>query len=576
MASDDVEHRLQARRPSAGSSSARSQEAKAAADWSRLEMVKAEIAQLKDQLAEHGTRREKLTEQLQSARATEGEERQRLELSRTTEQEKRQQLRARFQKAVRSVVREQRAMAAIATPSPELHALANQLEDQLNSLHHQLHGLKFGQADRERGATKLQAWWRCILAKRVARCLRINHTMWQLLEAMNFAAMRIQSWHRATSIRRRWRSTIEVAMRDWRKSEEVRLQDQLRVVRVLQKAIRVYLAKKRMAKQLEAGGPQLIREATDETGAKMMRYVDNWRPAGEKRQLRDGMPQKDPELVKMEEAGLIPFYSNNATDTIRHRIGGPFALKIQRQLGVGQGAHLNRFFEDSTSPRSRDEPVAATELEDEASEGRAKAQAEDAQVMEAAEEPREGGARTSATPKLVRPFMFKTQAELLSEDNVLGANWDIYPEGLSEGFLKTLTYDLGPAPKKPPKKTRPKRLTCTKPLDALPTRTKKRAEARESAQAEADRIEAKVNALAAVAHLEHPMLEGLLSLPNIPMYPMKPMNPQPPPGPPPGRARPGLILLKEDCSWADATNFYHEGRTHRHSNGRSGTGWRVM
>ncbi|CAE7031365.1 aceE [Symbiodinium sp. CCMP2592] len=178
------------------------------------------------------------------------------------------------------------------------------------------------------------------------------------------------------------------------------------------------------------------------------------------------------------------------------------------------------------------------------------------------------------SPKLVRPFMFKGAAELLRDD--LGGNWEIYPQGLSDGLLKSLAFDMARAPKKP-SKSKPKRkpLTCTKPLEALPMRTEQRAAAREAAQAEADELEAKLKARASVAHLEHPMLESLLPLPNVPMHPRQPTQPKPPPGPPPGRTRPGLILYKdqEDCSWADATSFYHEG-SRRH--GRSSEGWRNM
>lgn len=548
-------------------------------------MLKDEMAQLRQLVRQHESRRGEISKELEKARQLEGEERRRLEESRITEQEKRLKLRARFQSAVRSVVREQRAMAAIATPSPDLVALGEQLEDQLYTLHHSLHSLKYGPVDREQGATKLQGWWRCILAKRVARCLRINCAIWRLRDRMVNSAVKIQSWYRGLKIRRKWQETLRQALRKQRKSDEIRLQNQIRVVRVLQKAIRVYLARRRLVRSLEAG-PQLLRESTDDSHSKNSRYVDNWRPAAEKRLLRERPPPEDRELAKMEEAGLIPFYSNVATNTIRHRIGGPHALKIQYQLGVGVGSHLNRHFEDAvseTSPRSTASPRASKPL-DAPKEVQAEVpgdlqteRKEEANPVSVAAEARESEIKAledRKSPKLVRPFMFKGAAELLRDD--LGGNWDIYPQGLSDGLLKSLAFDMARAPKKP-SKTKPKRkpLTCTKPLEALPMRTEQRAAAREAAQAEADELEAKLKARAAVAHLEHPMLESLLPLPNVPMHPRQPTQPKPPPGPPPGRARPGLILYKdqEDCSWADATSFYHEG-SRRH--GRSTEGWRNM
>ncbi|CAE7271384.1 aceE [Symbiodinium natans] len=120
-----------------------------------------------------------------------------------------------------------------------------------------------------RGATRLQAWWRCILAKRVARCLRINCTMWRILQTMVNASLKIQSWYRGLKIRRKWHETMRHALRKQRKSDEIRLQNQIRFARILQKAIRVYLAKRRLVRHLEAF-PTLAREITDESHGKLI------------------------------------------------------------------------------------------------------------------------------------------------------------------------------------------------------------------------------------------------------------------------------------------------------------------
>eukprot|EP00439_Symbiodinium_sp_Y106_P063117 s83_g9.t1 len=355
-------------------------------DWSRLNMLKDEMAQLRQLVRQHESRRGEISKELEKARQLEGEERRRLEESRITEQETGIGLRA--------------------------------CRDQLYTLHHSLHSLKYGPVDREQGATKLQGWWRCILAKRVARCLRINCAIWRLRDRMVNSAVKIQSWYRGLKIRRKWQETLRQALRKQRKSDEIRLQNQIRVVRVLQKAIRVYLARRRLVRSLEAG------------------YVDNWRPAAEKRLLRERPPPEDRELAKMEEAGLIPFYSNVATNTIRHRIGGPHALKIQYQLGVGDAV-------SETSPRSTASPRASKPL-DAPKEVQAEVpgdlqteRKEEANPVSVAAEARESEIKAledRKSPKLVRPFMFKGAAELLRDD--LGGNWDIYPQGLSDGLLK--------------------------------------------------------------------------------------------------------------------------------------------
>ncbi|CAJ1371229.1 unnamed protein product [Effrenium voratum] len=493
--------------------------------WSTLTMIQEEIEQLKPQLAQHAASREELLEQLHLAREKERQERQRLEESRLTEQEKRAKLRARLQGAVKKVVREQRAMKAIATPSPDIKELEGKLSEDLSGLRQQIHGLQYTQQDQERGATRIQTWWRTILAKRIARVLRISSTLWRLWQKMGRASVTIQRWFRAYVVRKMWHDTIEMILQRHRKSYQERLDHQIQMVKILQRGVRVYLAKKHLTSSLAA--PQ-----EEHRNAGSSKYVDNWRPASALRRVRDGQPAEELELVKMKEAGLIPFYSRT-TSTIRHRIGGPLALKIQHQLGVGAGAHLNR---EPREPERPDEP---------------------GEPGEPGEPEPEAGVKAE-TKQMLRPFLLKNQEEFAKE--VLGGSWDIYPEGLSQGFLQG---EL-PAAKKRPKAKR-KRLTCTKPLEASPMRTEQRALLREQAELSAQRAEA----MKAVSHLQHPLLEGLL--PNVPMH----VKPVPPAGPPTGRPRPsfGCGSFREDCSWADAKSFYEAGS--RRSSAAA-EGWRGM
>lgn len=501
-------------------------------------MIKAEIEELRPLLRQHQEQRQKLLQELGDARAVEQDAKRALELSRLTQQEKRRQLRKTLQNAVDKVIIEQRSMKALNTPSPELHVLEAKLNDDLRGLRHVIHGLKYSQEDQDRGAWRIQTWWRCILQARVRHLLRISNSMWELKNKVAKASLTIQRWYRASIVRAKWREVLDTAAMRRRKSLEARLEHQTKVVKVLQRAIRIYLAKRRLARKQE-DGVELVEDPRFEGSSK---YVDNWRPASERREVRDvrdGLPQEDLELTKMKDAGLIPFYSRTS-NTIRHRIGGPFALKIQFQLGVGLGR-----------------PDA-----EEVQEG----------VDEAA-----GDVPRPARPAPTKAMMKSLLSDVDPSCDSLGGNWEIYPQGLSQGFLESLTYDYNkiapssPVPRKPsPRKARrrPARpRPCTKPVEAAPLLTQRRAEQREHQQQEETAAMIKAEAIKAVAHLQHPLLEGLL--PNVPMH-VKAA----PPSAPPGRPRPsfGCGSFRQDCSW-DATSFYGSRRSETAGEGIS---WRHM
>lgn len=519
-------------------------------------MIKAEIEELRPLLRQHQEQRQKLLQELGDARAAEQDAKRALELSRLTQQEKRRQLRKTLKSAVDKVIIEQRSMKALATPSPELHVLEAKLNEDLRGLRRKIHGLKYSQEDQDQGAARIQSWWRCILAARVRRLLRISNSMWDLKNKVAKASLTIQRWYRASIVRVKWRAILDTAIMRRRKSLEARLEHQTKVVKVLQRAIRIYLAKKRLARKQE-DGVELVEDRRFEGSSK---YVDNWRPASERRDLRDardGLPAEDLELTKMKDAGLIPFYSRTS-NTIRHRIGGPFALKIQVQLGVGLGR-------PDPAPESPDQPQEAIE-----------AAAADLPLRPARPVP--SGATKAAVTKSLLSDSHSDPLDPLGDS--LGGNWEIYPQGLSQGFLESLTYDYNkiaptsPVPRKPsPRKARrrPARpRPCTKPVEAGPLLTQRRAEQREQQQQEETAAMIKAEAIKAVAHLQHPLLEGLL--PNVPMH----VNPAPPSAPLSGRPRPSFgcgSFRREDCSWSDATSFYGSRRS---ESAREGISWRHM
>ena len=97
-------------------------------------------------------------------------------------------------------------------------------------------------------------------------------------------------------------------------------------------------------------------------------------------QVKASPPRKAREFEKLEQAGLVPFYGSSAQQLIRHRIGGPTALRMQKRLVLGMGM---------------------------LSEGQGDSGEEDDEVDDA---------------ELDHPSML----------------WDVYPEGISAGFLDGL------------------------------------------------------------------------------------------------------------------------------------------
>lgn len=522
-------------------------------------MLRAEIEELRPLLQQHQEQRQKLLEELKDARDAEQEAKRILEQSRLTQQEKRRRLRKTLQQAVAKVIIEQRATKALTTPSPELHVLEAKLNEDLRGLRHKIHGLKYSQSDQTRGSVKIQSWWRCILAQRVHQMLRISNSIWSLKNKMAKASVTIQRWFRAFVVRVKWKNVVEVAAQRRRKFLEERLEHQTKAVKLLQRAVRMFLAKRRLARSQDAGVELGVEDNPE--GRSTTKYVDNWRPASERREVRDAKPPEDLELVKMKDAGLIPFYSRTS-NTIRHRIGGPFALKIQMQLGIGVGRSTSP---PPMAPLAADGPPKEAEMVLDATE----AQEEPSSTVDVQKPQRESVKLPPAVVKIV--------GENIGLEDELGGHWEIYPDGLSQGFLKSMTYDYHSLTKRPgqpppstanvPTKVKRSRPRSTKTLEVGPLLTQRRAERREQQQQEESAAMIKAENIKAVAHLQHPLLEGLL--PNVPMH-VKPS----PPAAPPGRPRPNFgcgSFTREECSWSDATSFYSR-RCEKITDG----GWRQM
>eukprot|EP00434_Breviolum_minutum_P031084 symbB.v1.2.027495.t1/scaffold2824.1/size69421/2 len=201
------------------------------------------------------------------------------------------------------------------------------------------------------------------------------------------------------------------------------------------------------------------------------------------------------------------------------------------QLGIGVGRSTSP---PPMAPLAADGPPKEAEMVLDATE----AQEEPSSTVDVQKPQRESVKLPPAVVKIV--------GENIGLEDELGGHWEIYPDGLSQGFLKSMTYDYHSLTKRPgqpppstanvPTKVKRSRPRSTKTLEVGPLLTQRRAERREQQQQEESAAMIKAENIKAVAHLQHPLLEGLL--PNVPMH-VKPS----PPAAPPGRPRHKVAMI---------------------------------
>lgn len=505
------------------------------------EMIEEELARLRRQSAEQAQRCEGVERALEAAREDEVREFRALQQRKSELIGRRHELTLRFQTSVRRLLENKQIIGVINREVTEQLGLAavlpHQLREQLKGLRNTIHDMEYSAEDRVHAATRLQALWRAITARRVFRILRLAGRMRQAHSQMVASAMKIQAWYRAHKTRTRFRVQIlmNMGLKCSRQMED--LERFLKVVVLLQRSVRARLARKRVQEARSAlnGTPNSLwnedtlskqletREANPKRNVVML---DSWKPGGVAAGLAavqsasntafvgDKMPKRDRELEKIQQAGLIPFYGSWAREIVRHRVGGPSALKMQRQLGIGcasRGGSCNG---------------------------------------EAAEESNSG-----------------EEEEL--ED--VGNLWDVYPEGTSMGFLEHLDDDAwaykhrgqkrnlrkpakcgGPRGTKKPVSTRKScSLVVPLPPSNAEQRARARAEAKEAASAAGDKDSASE--------------EGMELHPLLITAPLPQRSPAPPRDAPP-HTRPRLRLGKnsatcsddEDASWSGARSFFRD------------------
>jgi len=420
--------------------------------------------------------------------------------------------------------------------------LPNQLDDNLLSLRHSVHDLRFRPQERLEAANRLQAWWRGILGWRLAAVARIARKVRRVTERMAAAATCITRHYRGHCVRMRTRHQL-IELRRMKfvclfSNMSTDLQYIVRIQRCFRKRLaakKANLRRRRITRVQPNRAHQRVplsvdlAEGDSDLGIVSMRCArrSTCRAMGATSMERPPRtPRTDHNLQELAAAGLVPFYSSNSCGhrVVRHRIGGPTAVALLTGRGGG--------------PRSR-------------------------------------GVST--------PF------PSLRDDVFLGSLWNLYPAGLSPGFLEGLDEDAWPqdswgrvraggvagggkvtkafgrsaphggapnpaaAPSRPARRRR--RLHPVAAAQPPPAHAELRARAREEAAA----------AGTAAEPPPHPLFENA---PPPPLAPLPPPVPHPPPAPTRLSRTPAApavlsqlrVRVAEDCSWPGATSICARSR----------------
>merc|ERR1711924_47107 len=154
---------------------------------------------------------------------------------------RRLQLASRMQACIRGWLTRKRIVQAMDNRiefSAWLNKLPELLQSQLSELQHEVHDLLYDQEDKESSATKIQGWWRCILAQRAMAIIRCNEALGALFHQMNSAAIVIQAWYRGQATKACLRNKIQAKLREAGEEKMKEMQWGLKCVIHIQRRIR--------------------------------------------------------------------------------------------------------------------------------------------------------------------------------------------------------------------------------------------------------------------------------------------------------------------------------------------------
>jgi len=283
------------------------------------ESIDLELVKLQGQLPKITAERIAMQEEVALAR--EAERRTREEMRRAQEKAQRYaKLVCTLQAATRRFLSGKRCVDVIVGVREEARAaLARRNEDALH------------RAEAAEGVSRIQAWWRGILGRRLGRFLLAVRSLRGIRDQMVRAAVKLQAWFRGRTQYMLLQPVISRKLEE--RLAQQRLQEHEKCAVIMQKHVRGVLARRWFAQQtiiqLASCGADTCSNAESERV-----IVDTWRPSpGEPLgTVVEYPPRRDPELEKLEAAELVPFYWASASQVVRHRIGGPSALSMRDAL----------------------------------------------------------------------------------------------------------------------------------------------------------------------------------------------------------------------------------------------------
>mmetsp|Transcript_34489 Transcript_34489/g.78718 ORF Transcript_34489/g.78718 Transcript_34489/m.78718 type:complete len:520 (+) Transcript_34489:61-1620(+) len=300
-----------------------------------------EMESLRKQLAEQSATCAKLKQDVDSALAAEAKAKEELCLAEEEKRKRKMKVTRHFQTVVRGWLTRRRLMKIFSSHASEQMGIASQqpdkLKTQLTELQHQVHGMLYTEDSRRVAAIRLQAWWRSVLVARITQLKRFIVRAHSLYKEMEDAAIRIQAWYRGITIHLSLKDEIHAKLEEtgFRRFKEmelallgiVRAQRAVRSWRQ-QKAIRDQRrqAEERQRRRNEAGGNTALPHEAGEV------FVDTWLPRNTLGAVSDERPTTPRDIKEISEAGLVPFYSSDAAETIRHKVGGPAAVRMYKRL----------------------------------------------------------------------------------------------------------------------------------------------------------------------------------------------------------------------------------------------------
>lgn len=371
-------------------------------------MIDEELAVARPSLENQSLTVVKLNEDLKNAQKNELREARDRKMNNAERLARRQKVTSRLQASVRGWLVRKRVIEALDHRAGHNLAMAamlpGQLKSNLRQLQHGTHDLLYREEDRVAGAVKLQAWWRGIVARRVVKVMRVSQIMQGIVSQMAAAATLVQARYRGATMYRKWRSEIRHRIELTRQQQFREMEVGMRCIIQIQRGVRSKQARKRLEEaraklaaasleMLERGSP-IPSGATGAEEDEERTFIDTWRPVGAPGSdpagcgcagviLRD-LPRHDWEVEKQEQANLVPFYGATREQGLRHQIGGHSAAMMQRQMATsGLGDEESGNFDDVGS--------------------------------------------VGAVGALHR---------------MLGDTWEIYPSGLTPGFLPGLDCDV--------------------------------------------------------------------------------------------------------------------------------------